>query len=180
MQTRWQMQARCQAQSRWRVQAGRAPSSQERIPNPYPADGQAAPWEGRENKGMVMTMFSTVMRSASERVRSASDRLRMPPAVIQLKIDSIAPNPSQPRKHFDEGEMMSLAASVRQNGILQPLSVRKDDQGRYILIAGERRLRAARLAGLARRALHPVAGRRAAGRRAGDDGKPPAGGFELL
>ncbi len=95
-------------------------------------------------------MFSTVMRSASERVRSASDRLRMPPAVIQLKIDAIAPNPSQPRKHFDEGEMMSLAASVRQNGILQPLSVRKDEQGRYILIAGERRLRAARLAGLTR------------------------------
>lgn len=95
-------------------------------------------------------MFSTVMRCASERVRSASERLRMPSAVLQLKIDAIEPNPSQPRKNFDEAEMMSLAASVRQNGILQPLSVRRDEQGRYILIAGERRLRAARLAGLTR------------------------------
>lgn len=95
-------------------------------------------------------MFSTVMRSASERVRSASDRLRMQSTVMQIKIDAIESNPSQPRRTFDEAEMMSLATSIRQNGILQPLSVRRDEQGRYILIAGERRLRAARLAGLTR------------------------------
>ena len=92
-------------------------------------------------------MFTTAMRTASQRIRSASERMRVQP-VLQLKTDEIDPNPAQPRKRFDEGELMALASSVRQNGILQPLSVRRDEQGRTILIAGERRLRAARLAGL--------------------------------
>ena len=94
----------------------------------------------------MSTMLTTVMRTASQRIRSASERMRVQP-VLQLKIDEIDPNPAQPRKRFDEGELMALASSVRQNGILQPLSVRRDEQGRTILIAGERRLRAARLAG---------------------------------
>lgn len=93
-------------------------------------------------------MFSNVMRSASKGIRLASERTRIRSAVLQIKIDTIESNPVQPRKRFDEGELMSLASSVRQNGILQPLSVRRDEQGRTLLIAGERRLRAARLAGL--------------------------------
>lgn len=93
-------------------------------------------------------MFSNVMRSASKGIRLASERTRIRSAVLQIKIDTIESNPVQPRKRFDEGELLSLASSVRQNGILQPLSVRRDEQGRTLLIAGERRLRAARLAGL--------------------------------
>ena len=64
-----------------------------------------------------------------------------------LSIGSIRPNPSQPRKIFDQTSLQELAASIVQYGILQPLTVRRRPDG-YELVAGERRLRAARLAGL--------------------------------
>lgn len=67
-----------------------------------------------------------------------------------LPIEKIAPNPRQPRRHFDETALRELAESIRQHGILQPLSVQKGENGCYILVAGERRLRAAGLAGLSR------------------------------
>lgn len=63
------------------------------------------------------------------------------------EIDQIDPNPSQPRRSFDEDKLESLAETIRKRGILQPLLVRRKG-GRYELIAGERRWRAARLAGL--------------------------------
>ncbi|HIT52628.1 MAG TPA: ParB/RepB/Spo0J family partition protein [Candidatus Fimivicinus intestinavium] len=59
----------------------------------------------------------------------------------------IMPNPFQPRRHFDRQELANLAQSIRANGILQPITIRESPGG-YELIAGERRLRAARLAGL--------------------------------
>jgi len=71
----------------------------------------------------------------------ASGSLLLDPA----KID---PNPHQPRTSFDEAPLAELAASIREYGILQPLLVSKAENGRYQLIAGERRLRAAKLAGL--------------------------------
>lgn len=67
-----------------------------------------------------------------------------------LPIEKIAPNPRQPRRHFDEAALRELADSIRSHGILQPLSVQKGENGCYILVAGERRLRAAGLAGLSR------------------------------
>lgn len=67
-----------------------------------------------------------------------------------LKPDDIIPNENQPRKNFDTYELQSLADSIAANGIIQPLTVRKTDGGKYSLIAGERRLRAAKLAGLRR------------------------------
>jgi len=60
----------------------------------------------------------------------------------------IDPNPHQPRTSFDEAPLAELAASIREYGILQPLLVSRAEKGRYQLIAGERRLRAAKLAGL--------------------------------
>ncbi|MBO4339749.1 MAG: ParB/RepB/Spo0J family partition protein [Clostridia bacterium] len=60
----------------------------------------------------------------------------------------IKPNPNQPRKHFDFDELEELAQSIRANGIIQPLTVRKLESGEYELISGERRLRAARLIGM--------------------------------
>lgn len=67
--------------------------------------------------------------------------------ILRLNVASIRPNPRQPRRHFDEGGLRELAASIRRHGILQPLTVRRRPDG-WELVAGERRLRAARLAGL--------------------------------
>ena len=67
--------------------------------------------------------------------------------VLYLPVEAIAPNPSQPRRSFDAGELEELSRSIGELGVLQPLSVRKGEAG-WELIAGERRLRAARLAGL--------------------------------
>jgi len=76
--------------------------------------------------------------------------------IHRIEVSRILPNPSQPRKYFDNGETLRLADSIRLHGILQPLCVRKpvsegeidDFHGVYELIAGERRLRAAKLLGL--------------------------------
>ncbi|HZM13905.1 MAG TPA: ParB/RepB/Spo0J family partition protein [Bacteroidales bacterium] len=67
---------------------------------------------------------------------------------LQIDINSIDSNPFQPRTRFDAQALEELAASIRQLGIVQPLTVRETDDGRFQLIAGERRLRAARMAGL--------------------------------
>jgi ParB family chromosome partitioning protein len=66
-------------------------------------------------------------------------------AVIQL--DNVFPNPQQPRSRFDDSGLEGMAASIRSVGVLQPIVVRADGEN-YILVAGERRCRAARLAGL--------------------------------
>ncbi len=68
--------------------------------------------------------------------------------VTTLPITDVENNSSQPRKNFDPEALAQLADSIRQHGILQPLTVRKLDSGYYQIIAGERRWRAARMAGL--------------------------------
>jgi len=68
--------------------------------------------------------------------------------VVFLPVEQLSPNPMQPRRVFDAAALEELAESIRQHGILQPLTVRKAARG-WELVAGERRLRAARLAGLA-------------------------------
>ncbi len=70
--------------------------------------------------------------------------------LINLKPEDIIPKDDQPRKTFDEYELRKLSDSIRENGILQPLIVRPAGGGKYLLIAGERRLRAAKLSGLKR------------------------------
>ena len=73
-----------------------------------------------------------------------------PAGLAEANVDAIDPNPRQPRKDFEAGALAELAESVRALGVLQPLLVRPRPGGRFELIAGERRLRAARLAGLKR------------------------------
>ncbi|WP_369297510.1 ParB/RepB/Spo0J family partition protein [uncultured Neglectibacter sp.] len=73
----------------------------------------------------------------------SKDKLKL----MRLPVSKIQPNPSQPRKEFGADELQSLAQSIRENGLLQPVTVRKES-GVYYLVAGERRLRACRLAGL--------------------------------
>ena len=66
----------------------------------------------------------------------------------EIAIDHVEPDPKQPRKTFDDAELQNLAASIRENGFLQPIVVyRAEEPGRYRIIAGERRYRAAILAG---------------------------------
>lgn len=69
-------------------------------------------------------------------------------AINDIPLDKITPNPDQPRSSFDEAALEELAASIRELGIIQPLSLRKTGPDSYQIIAGERRFRAARLAGL--------------------------------
>ncbi|MBM4269850.1 MAG: ParB/RepB/Spo0J family partition protein [Deltaproteobacteria bacterium] len=64
-----------------------------------------------------------------------------------VPIALIRPNPRQPRQYFDEASLKELAESIRARGLLQPVIVRRDDDGGYTLVAGERRLRAAEIAG---------------------------------
>lgn len=67
---------------------------------------------------------------------------------LNISVDSIDGNPFQPRTNFDEQALEELAASIKKLGMVQPITVRETGEGRYQLIAGERRLRAARMAGL--------------------------------
>ena len=72
------------------------------------------------------------------------------PALLELPVTAVVPNRHQPRTVFDEESLTSLTASVRELGVLQPVLVRPAEEGTYELIAGERRWRAARRAGLDR------------------------------
>jgi ParB family chromosome partitioning protein len=68
--------------------------------------------------------------------------------VQELRLEAIVPNRYQPRQQFSEHELSELTASLKENGLLQPILVRRKGDGIYELIAGERRLRAAKMAGL--------------------------------
>lgn len=68
--------------------------------------------------------------------------------IIELEIDAIEINPFQPRTSFNEESLQELSTSIRELGVIQPITVRKTDYNKYQLISGERRLRASRLAGL--------------------------------
>jgi ParB family chromosome partitioning protein len=70
--------------------------------------------------------------------------------ISQLAVDAIAPNPFQPRTRFEESTLRELADSIKASGVIQPLLVRRTGPGEYQLVAGERRLRASQLAGLAK------------------------------
>ena len=76
-----------------------------------------------------------------QRVKSTAEIYNIPQTMI-------VPNPNQPRKRFDYDELENLAQSIRENGILQPITVRKREDKKNELVSGERRLRAARLVGM--------------------------------
>lgn len=67
---------------------------------------------------------------------------------LRVAVDLVQPNPYQPRRHFDPDKLAELAQSIRDKGVLQPILVRRTETGEIFLVAGERRLRAAKLAGL--------------------------------
>ena len=67
--------------------------------------------------------------------------------LMEVDIDAVRPNPNQPRKHFDEDALNELADSIRKHGLIMPIVVNAMENGKYMIIAGERRYRAAKIAG---------------------------------
>lgn len=98
-------------------------------------------------KGMGALLGGSGVSGAGRNEASigSSDRYNQP---TLLNTTQIKPNKDQPRKIFKDKEIAELAASIKENGIIQPLTVQQGDKGEIMLIAGERRLRAAKLAGL--------------------------------
>lgn len=79
-----------------------------------------------------------------------SNKYKIGGQIILVPQEDIYPNPNQPRKRFDFDELEGLAQSIRQNGMIQPIAIRINENGQYELISGERRLRASRLVGIPR------------------------------
>jgi ParB family chromosome partitioning protein len=94
--------------------------------------------------GLGKGLGALIPQDVAPAVTSAAGR----PGVQEVPINQIEPNPFQPRSHFDEETLTGLTASIRELGILQPVLVRQTSIERYVLIAGERRWRAAKRAGL--------------------------------
>jgi len=69
-------------------------------------------------------------------------------SISEVELELIFANPHQPRTHFDEETLTELATSIRELGVISPITLRKNDDGTYLIIAGERRFRASKLAGL--------------------------------
>jgi ParB family chromosome partitioning protein len=69
-------------------------------------------------------------------------------SINEVNLDLIIANPNQPRSHFDEDTLTELAASIRELGVISPITLRKNDDGTYLIIAGERRFRASKQVGL--------------------------------
>ena len=94
--------------------------------------------------------LSALLNDPKNDIQSADDKNadQVVGNVIELPLDQIAINPFQPRTHFDEEGISELAKSIKELGIIQPITVRKNDTGNYEIISGERRFRASKKAGL--------------------------------
>lgn len=79
---------------------------------------------------------------------NASGNFSSEDKVLNVSIDFVEPNPNQPRKTFDEEALIELAESIKEHGVIQPLIVVRQKDGMYMIIAGERRYRASKMAGL--------------------------------
>ena len=69
-------------------------------------------------------------------------------SISEVELSKIFANPNQPRRNFDEEALDELAESIREHGVISPITLRKHDDGTYLIIAGERRFRASKMAGL--------------------------------
>ncbi len=83
-----------------------------------------------------------------EDVKENVSRETLSNAVNEIDINEIIANPNQPRKHFDEDALNDLAKSIKVHGVIQPIVINKKQDGKYLIIAGERRWRASKIAGL--------------------------------
>lgn len=94
--------------------------------------------------------LSALLKDPENDIKSAEDKNadKVVGNIIELELDAIEINPFQPRTNFNEETLQELSTSIRELGVIQPITVRKLDYNKYQLISGERRLRASRLAGL--------------------------------
>jgi ParB family chromosome partitioning protein len=106
--------------------------------------GAQTPLNFSEKPPIPSTMSTQNHNLATQTNTQVPEQLR----IWQIAIDKIAPSAYQPRTHFQKEKLEELASSIKQNGILQPIVARKLSSGKYEIIAGERRWRAAQLAGL--------------------------------
>ncbi|KAB2837699.1 ParB/RepB/Spo0J family partition protein, partial [bacterium] len=95
------------------------------------------------NRALGKGLASLIPRAGAQTAPAPSE------GYFPCPIDDILPSRGQPRKIFSKQALEELAASIQEQGVIQPLIVRRMEGGKYELIAGERRLRAAKLAGLA-------------------------------
>jgi len=94
--------------------------------------------------------LSALLKDPENDIKSVTDKNadKVVGNIIELEIDAIEINPFQPRSNFNEESLRELAASIKELGLIQPITVRKLDFNKYQLISGERRLRASTLVGL--------------------------------
>jgi len=94
--------------------------------------------------------LSALLKDPENDIKSVSDKNadKVVGNIIELEIDAIEINPFQPRSNFNEDSLRELASSIKELGVIQPITVRKLDFNKYQLISGERRLRASALVGL--------------------------------
>ncbi|MCQ2330134.1 MAG: ParB/RepB/Spo0J family partition protein [Paludibacteraceae bacterium] len=98
----------------------------------------------RMGRGLDSLLGADNIQAMSEQVAEIRGSLKF----AEININDIHPNPNQPRKDFDDEALAELAASIKENGIISPITVRKIDEHSYQIIAGERRYRASKMAGL--------------------------------
>jgi ParB family chromosome partitioning protein len=94
--------------------------------------------------------LSALLKDPENNIQSVEDKDadKVVGNIIELDIDAIEINPFQPRSNFNEESLQELATSIRELGVIQPITVRKTDFNKYQLISGERRLRASKMSGL--------------------------------
>lgn len=120
---------------------------------PASGGGVVEPFPGVTPPASIEALFTDTSPAPAAAPAAApqTEAVAAPPgeaAPLALAIGLIDRNPSQPRKHFDEAELEELAASIRTHGVLQPILVRPMPGGRFEIVAGERRWRAAQKAGV--------------------------------
>jgi len=107
----------------------------------------------KQNKDALGKGIRSLLQSIDEDLKTSSGHLKNAvvesvTSVSRISVNEIEANPKQPRHDFDEQSLQELAASVKRHDIIQPITVSKLASGKYRLVSGERRLRAARMAGL--------------------------------
>lgn len=97
----------------------------------------------KKNSGLGRGLDAIFLDNSLSESRASGENV-----ITILKLSMVDPKSDQPRKYFDKAALEELAASIKENGLLQPILVREGAEGRYQIIAGERRFRASKLAGL--------------------------------